>query len=163
QVSGSQTSSPVTINNGGSLFANGTVGALTLNGGGNLAAINASTNGPAILTTGNLQLNGGIVHFIVNGRGAGTGYSQLPVNGSVNLGAGVAILQATGTLMPDYGDKVRLIENTGSNPISGFFAGAPEGTVITDPTFGRLLFTYQGGDGNDLVVTAVPRIDIAGR
>jgi autotransporter-associated beta strand protein len=164
-IAGMQPNSAVTINSGGNLFASGTVGALTLNSGGNLAPLSPNGPGtlPAILTTGNLQLNGGIVHFVVNGLGPGTGYSQLLVNGTVNLGAGVATLQVSGTLKPQSGDKVRLTENLGTNPINGSFAMLPEGTIETDPNFGRILFTYKGGDGNDFVVTSVRRGDLAGR
>src|SRR5262249_46485714 len=42
-------------------------------------------------------------------------------------------------------------------------AGLPEGTITTDSAGNRLLITYQGGDGNDVVETAVPMSDLVGR
>jgi autotransporter-associated beta strand protein len=64
-VRGSQPNSPVVINNGGTLWGSGTVGDVTLNNG----TLDPTQFGPgvvastAILTTGNLKLNGGVVQF----------------------------------------------------------------------------------------------------
>jgi autotransporter-associated beta strand protein len=171
-VTGSQPNSSVVINSGAELAGVGTVGAVTVSSGGTLAPGAALTllgnpappPTPGILTTGNLQLNGGTVAFQVNGLGPGPGYSQVRVNGTVNLGSGVAILAINGTLKPQSGDLVRLIDNVGGQPITGFFNGAPEGTIENDPIFGRILFTYKGAPtGNSFVVTAVPIVSIIGR
>jgi autotransporter-associated beta strand protein len=160
-INGNQPSSAVTINNGGVLNATGTIGALTINRG-TLAVTNGT--GPGILNTGNLQINAARLIFIVDSLAPGIGYSQIRVNGTVNLGAGAAILTDEGTFRPSGADKIELIDNLGGMPISGFFSGAPEGAVVTDPIFGPLQYTYKGGPtGNSMVVTAVPRFDVLGR
>jgi autotransporter-associated beta strand protein len=163
-VTGSQPSSAVVINSGGTLAGVGTVGAVTVNSGGTLAPGQpGSPSTPGILTTGNLQFNGGTLEIAANGTIPGGGYSQLQVNGTVNLGNGVASFQDLTSRRFDYGSKFRIIDNLGTMPTSGFFAGMLEGTVTTDSAGNRLLITYQGGTGNDVVANAVPRSDLTSR
>lgn len=51
------------------------------------------------------------------------------------------------------GTAFTLINNIISSPISGSFANLPEGaSVMVGPNTYRV--TYQGGDGNDLTLTA---------
>jgi len=161
-VTGSVPNSPVIVNSG-TLLGNGTIGPVTVNGGG----VQPSTlfpNEPGILTTGNLQFNGGGLDFAVNGTVPGSGYSQLRVNGTVNLGNGVASIQAHNTSFApirfDYGTKLQIIANLGGMPVTGFFKG---GSVITDPDSNRYDMIYGSGSSNDVVAMAVPRFDIAGR
>ena len=47
-----------------------------------------------------------------------------------------------------------LIDNEGSNPVTGMFAGGPNYTASNDP---RYIFNVNtaGGDGNDVVLTVV--------
>src|SRR5439155_631294 len=56
---------------------------------------------------------------------------------------------------PHAGDPFRIIDNRGSNPINGTFAGLPEGATVWDSTY-RYGFTisYMDGTGNDVVLTA---------
>ncbi len=162
---GTLLNSPITINSG-LLDGTGTVGAVTVGSSGVLLAGDYSTNTPGILSTGSLQFNyGGVLDVIVNGLAAGTGYSQLRVNGTVNLTGvgGSAGFLMLGTWRPHSGDKFDFIENQGASPISGNIYNAPEGTIETYPQYGRILFTYKGGTGNDFVITSVPIIDLAGR
>jgi autotransporter-associated beta strand protein len=165
-VTGSLPNSPVTINSGGVLSGNGTVGAVTVNNGGVLFPGHFSGSLNGIITTGNLQFNSG-GNFAVSVNGlvpGGFGYGQLRVNGTVNLGAGVATLSTFGSLKPHSGDRFTLIDNPGGMPISGFFANLPEGAIVNDQTLGRILITYKGGlSGHDMVVTSVPLVDIVGR
>ena len=47
-----------------------------------------------------------------------------------------------------------LLANDGTDPVVGTFANAPEGGVVSNgPNAFRI--TYRGGDGNDVVATAV--------
>ena len=52
------------------------------------------------------------------------------------------------------GDKFTIIDNRGNQPVSGTFTGLPEGQQFTvnGITFN---ITYVGGDGNDVVLTAL--------
>lgn len=74
----------------------------------------------------------------------------LVVDGLINLnGAQLAAVYET---PPSPGETFLLIDNTGTDPIQGTFAGLPEGTQFK--ILDRLVtITYQGGDGNDIAVT----------
>jgi autotransporter-associated beta strand protein len=160
-IDGSQPNSPIIILNG-SLSGTGTVGPVTLNHG---FIHPGPYDFPGILTTGNLQSNGGgLLEIRANGPAAGTGYGQLQVNGTVTLGSGVTtLLEASNTRFPP-GTQLKIIDNLGTMPISGFFSGLPEGSIFTDSAGNRWRVTYQGGDGNDVVLIATPQTDdIAGR
>jgi hypothetical protein len=97
----------------------------------------------------------------LNGPTAGTGYGQLNVNGAVQLGStqlGTDQLEADCTLnaslgfTPSMGEQFTIVQSTA--PVVGTFQGLPEGASLT---IGNTPFTisYQGGDGNDVVLTAV--------
>src|SRR5205814_1972187 len=45
-----------------------------------------------------------------------------------------------------------IIKNDGSDSITGTFNGLPEGATITAPNGRTFKITYQGGDGNDVVL-----------
>jgi hypothetical protein len=85
--------------------------------------------------------NGSQVGQIVSGAG-----------GSVSL-AGALSVSVVGT--PPVGSAFTLLDDGNSgNAIAGSFAGLPEGAtfVVNGMTF---QITYQGGDGNDVVITRV--------
>lgn len=52
------------------------------------------------------------------------------------------------------GDQFKIIDNQSSDPVQGTFAGLPEGTQFT---VNGIVFniSYVGGDGNDVVLTAL--------
>jgi autotransporter-associated beta strand protein len=76
---------------------------------------------------------------------------QLVVSGKVSLG-GTLTVKASGKL--NVGDTYTLINNIGSSPITGTFAGLKEGATLTvDGTNFRI--SYVGGTGNDVVLTVV--------
>jgi autotransporter-associated beta strand protein len=163
-VFGLQPASPIIINKGATLLGTGSVGAVTVNNGGILEPEHAPPFVQATMVTGNLQFNsGGIFSVSVIGPSRVVGSTTpVRVNGTVNLGPGNATLKVSAIFQPDAGDKFLWIDNLGATPISGFFAGPPEGNVI-DSNGRRFLISYQGGDGNDVVGIAVPRFDISGR
>jgi autotransporter-associated beta strand protein len=159
-IMGTQPNSPIIIpSSGGTLLGSGTVGPVNVNVAGfvEAATFNTSMVGPplipAILTTGNLQFVSGGLAATVNGLIPGTGYGQVRVNGSVDLGSGTStLLVASSTkLLPST--QLKVIDNLGAIPISGFFAGLPEGSTFTDSAGNQFQITYKGGDGNDVVLT----------
>ena len=85
----------------------------------------------------------------LNGTTAGTGYDQLNVTGTVNLGG--ATLQVN-PLATSVGDTFTIIQNDGTDPVEGTFAGLAEGAWFTVGT-AMFTITYKGGDGNDVVLT----------
>ncbi|QDU19645.1 autotransporter-associated beta strand repeat-containing protein [Urbifossiella limnaea] len=70
---------------------------------------------------------------------------------TIDLTGGVLTFNRTGPLVP-MGQTVTLIDNLGADPVTGTFAGLPEGGVLTanGQTF---TISYVGGDGNDVVLT----------
>lgn len=108
--------------------------------------------------TGNLILR----HYRaeVLGTTAGTTYDQIQVTGTVALNSGVFSVHVAG-FQPTPGQTFTIISNDGSDPVSGTFivpSGAlAEGATIAAEDNGNALFrvTYKGGDGNDVVLTAV--------
>ena len=55
-------------------------------------------------------------------------------------------------MLPALGTQFEIINNQGTDPVAGTFAGLPEGAFLTagGQTF---KITYHGGDGNDVVLT----------
>jgi len=96
----------------------------------------------------------------LNGPTAGTGYSQLNVNGAVQLGStqlgtdqlgADCSLNASLGFTPSMGEQFTIVRSTA--PVVGTFQGLPEGASLT---IGNTPFTisYVGGDGDDVVLTA---------
>jgi hypothetical protein len=147
QVDGSIASSAVDLN--GNLSGTGTVGSIGGNEGGNLSPGDAGA--PGILNVqGDVDLSDGdfVFNAALNGPTAGASYSQLDVNGPVNLG--YTELNVSLGFTPANGDQFTIIKSTA--PIEGTFDGLPEGASLT---IGNTPFTisYVGGDGDDVVLT----------
>ncbi len=111
-------------------------------------AVNAITgSGTLAFTPGsNLAITIGLPH-------------PLFVQGIINL-TGVNLL-LSGNLTPAVGQSFTIVNNAGNSPITGIFNGLPERAVIPNFLGSGLgaMITYQGGDGNDVVLTVVPPID----
>jgi hypothetical protein len=140
------------------LGGNGTVGAVT-NVGATVSPGHSPS--PGVLTTGSLTLDSNSTFdAVLDGTSPGngsTGYSQVDASGAVALGG--ATLDATlgSTYSPTPGDALTIIDNTSDSPVTGIFAGDPEGGAVM---VGGDLFriTYQGGtspDNDNVVLTAV--------
>src|SRR5881296_1621716 len=149
-VNGSQGSSAVSLN-GGTLGGTGTVGAITSTGSGGSVAPGV---GVGILASGNVNWSSGSPGFVVqlNGTTAGTGYDQLNVTGSVNLGG--ATLSGTLGFSPPNGTSFTIINNDGGDAVIGTFAGLPEGSTVV-LSGQSLQISYVGGTGNDVVLSVV--------
>jgi len=149
-VNGSQPASTVQLNTTTVfLGGTGTVGSVTAFGG--TVSPGAS---PGVLTLAGALTNGlnYTNHFELNGPLPGSGHDQLVVLGNVFLNG--SALRLTLGFTPAFGDTFIVIDNQGLNPITGSFAGLPEGSFITNgPTVLRL--TYQGGSGNDVMLTRI--------
>ena len=95
------------------------------------------------------------VKIVINNTTVDSGYTQLQVQGLVNLNN--AKIGLSGTHIPALGQQFIIVNNDGADPINGIFNSLSEGTVI--PHFlGSGLgaqITYVGGDGNDAVLTVV--------
>jgi hypothetical protein len=149
--------SNVFANSGGTLGGSGTVNSattVTVNNGGTLAP----GTSPGIINTGSVSFAAGSNFNVeLDGKTVGTQYDQLDAVGNVSLGN--ANLNISLGFTPAVGDAFNILDNDGGSPITGTFLGLPEGQVFAA---GGQFFqiTYQGGDGNDVVLTDVAPPDV---
>jgi acetyl esterase/lipase len=135
----------------GRLAGNGTLGAVTATGTlfpGDTPQCCADSHAVGTLHTQSLSL-GGMTFFDLVPGGAS---DALAVTGTVTISAASLRLTLLGGALA--GQSFTLIENDGSDAVSGTFAGLPEGAQIALPG-GSVTISYAGGDGNDVVVTAI--------
>ncbi|MGE7415087.1 Calx-beta domain-containing protein [Methylobacterium tarhaniae] len=158
-VNGSTTNSATTVN-GGTLGGSGTTGDVAVLSGalspGGSPVPGTST---ATLNTGSLRLaSNATVYEEIGGTSAGQ-YDQTNVRGSVNLdsdsgaGAGLSLHLADG-FAPTPGQSLTIINNDGTDAVSGTFAGLAQGATLTADGH-AFQINYQGGDGNDVTLTSV--------
>lgn len=139
----------VMVQAGATLGGKGSVGAATLMG-----TINPSPT-VAALRIGTLSCgSGSTFRAHLNGMQAGTSYDQVTVNRPPNL-AGASLAASLG-FRSLGGSRYLIVNNTSDAPVSGTFAGLPEGARLT--VSGRpFTMSYRGGDGNDVVLTDASR------
>jgi len=100
---------------------------------------------------------GSALSFDINGSTPGSGsgtYAQLGVVGMINL-TGVDLV-LSGAHIPTSGQTFIIVNNDGSDAITGTFNGLPEGATIANFLGGSrpATISYVGGTGNDVVLTA---------
>jgi autotransporter-associated beta strand protein len=124
-------------------------------------------NSPGILHTDGVVITRAALGVDIGGNVPGTGYSQVVDTGGTGdfiLGPDAYLeLHQYGGYVPVVGDQYMIIQNDGSNPIQGTFFDLPEGSVISNFLGIASLsayITYQGGDGNDVVITVVAQTSI---
>jgi autotransporter-associated beta strand protein len=150
-VTGSNAASYVMLD-GGTIGGTGTIGGLTAVDG--VVAPGAPGLFPGVLRSSKLiTLSVGVnVNVELNGVTPGA-FDQLRVTGTVSLNN--ATLVATRTFDPADGATFTIIDNDGGDPVIGTFNGLPQGAeVLIDGK--SFTITYQGGDGNDVVLYAGP-------
>ncbi len=157
-ASGSATGSgAVTVNSGATLSGTGTAsGSVTVNSGAHLAP---GDGGTSVFNTGSLILGSGSdLDIVLNGNTAGSGYDQINVNGSVTVSG--SNLNLSGSRSTHDGTVLTIIRNNLGGTVSGNFAGLAEGAT---EAFNSVTYTssYQGGAGNDVVLTANPAVTTA--
>jgi autotransporter-associated beta strand protein len=146
-INGSQPLIPVTVDAGATLGGTGTIGVLMANG-------NISPgNSPGILTCSNLTWSSsGIFNLELTGPTPGTDYDQLNVRGTNNLANAVLNMNLAFTKPVAVGQQFTIINNDGTDPITGIFAGYPQGSTWSQNGFTASI-SYFGGTGNDVVFT----------
>jgi RHS repeat-associated protein len=122
------------------------------------------------VTTGNLTAafvtlsTGSSLDVQIGGTTAGSGYDQLSVNGassSLNIGSGVTLnVSSINGFVPTAGETYTIVNNlSNATAVVGAFAGLPEGSILYAGT-SAFRITYVGGTGNDIVLTAIPDLQI---
>ncbi|MCA9062811.1 MAG: autotransporter-associated beta strand repeat-containing protein, partial [Planctomycetaceae bacterium] len=156
----------LTLNGTSTFTGTTTINAGTLGGSGTLpgpvdiqsGAVIAPGNSPGILNTGDFDLAAGATLEIeIGGTTPGntaSDHDQINVTGTVSLAGTLSTLQWNG-YAPSLGDQFVIINNDGADSVGGTFSGLPEGSTIANFLGSGLaaLITYQGGDGNDVVLT----------
>ncbi|HKS23926.1 MAG TPA: Ig-like domain-containing protein [Thermoanaerobaculia bacterium] len=121
----------------------------------------------AVPHTGPLTATGGVISVTDNACASGnlafnaastfevktfsTSHAPLAVTGAVSLGNAHLTFTPAG-YTPPVGTVFTLIDNDGSDPVIGTFAGLPDGARIG----GTMQISYHGGSGNDVTLTIVP-------
>ena len=146
-----------TLGGTGSIFAANSTNSTQLNNGSTLApgVVGINDGAGALTINGNLGfVSSSTLSANINGTTAGTGHDQVVVKGTVNLTDSNLTLTRLGTYTPVAGSTYVLIDNDGSDAVTGTFASFSEGTTIQADGW-RWSVSYQGGDGNDVVLTAL--------
>lgn len=150
-VNGAQSSSAISLN-GGTLTGTGTTGAVTSTSSG--GTVNpGSGSGSGALTTGNVNWSTGTPTFSVqiNGAAAGTNYNQLSTGGTIAVTN--AKLAVTLGFVPVNAQVFTILNNTGTNAITGTFNGLAQGASLAVGT-SSFIVSYVGGTGHSVTLTA---------
>jgi len=123
--------------------ASGTLGPLNATGGSIIAGYPSC---PACPPRPVLAVSGATL-----GSGASLASGVLTVAGSVTLNNPSL---SVGLVPPDAGASALVVDNDGTDPVSGTFAGAPEGAVVRIGSH-LVRVSYIGGTGNDVTITNV--------
>jgi hypothetical protein len=121
----------------------------TVRPGGNLTGV--------LSVLGTVMLNASAeLDIELNGNTAGSGHDQLAAGSAVNLNSAVLHLTIESGYVPLIGKPVVIVNNQGANPVSGTFAGLPEGaTIVKDAISFRISYTGGTDGGNDVTLTPV--------
>lgn len=117
-------------------------------------------NSPGILATGDVMWSGGSRFGCeISGGTAGTGYDQLQVTGTVDIGnASLDATDPTLSYTPAPGAKHFIILNDGIDPINNKFKGLLEGATVSIGSTNYTISYVGNGDGgaigNDVVLIA---------
>lgn len=138
--------------NGGALGGTGTIGNVTNNAG--ILSAGTLQTPTGIFNTKNLTFtNQSVVAIKIGGTTAGaTGYDQLNVTGTVSLGNARLGPIAWNNFRPAINDSFTVINNDGTDAISGIFNNLPEGSRISALGF-SFKVSYVAGTGNDIAIT----------
>jgi len=106
-----------------------------------------------------VQGSGNSLNIEIGGDTPGNGptfHDQINVTGTVNITNAALNLSSFGGYVPVGGESFVMINNDGTDLVSGTFAGMTEGATISNDFLGSgriATITYQGGsDSNDVVI-----------
>jgi autotransporter-associated beta strand protein len=158
-------SGDVTVGNGASLIATGTLaGGVSVESGGTLS-LNPGAAGELNLSAITLS-DDAVFSIELNSpfTTPGTDVDRLNVTSGVLLGGATLDLTVSGT--PDPVQTIVLIDQAGADPVVGTFQD-PSGNDLTDGSLidisGKTFaISYFGGDGNDVVLHAPGSLSISG-
>lgn len=140
------------VKSGGTLKGNGSV-----KGGDTQIEVGAYLSpglSPGCLSFENLTLaQSGILNIEIEGTTACSGYDQVSVTGSIDLGLATLSVDASSYTLQG-GDTFTLIQNDDADAVASTFDGLAEGSVFAVGSK-NVIISYVGGDGNDVVLTTL--------
>lgn len=139
--------SPVVVNSGGTFGGTGTGTAnVSVNSGGYFAPGNDNIG--TYTTSGQIIFNAGSTYLVETNAG----YNDVIETEGVTINNN-AILSIVNLNSNEYteGTQIKIIDNTGTSPVTGTFKDLPEFALLTIGT-NQFRITYEGGDGNDIVL-----------
>ncbi len=140
------------------LGGSGTIYSVAVEPNGMLWPGAAGAAGSDILTVTDLSLGYGKFHTSLNGTMPGVQYDQVDVTGNTEFGSpgsdSAAQLEVSVGYEARPGDQFIIINDATGVAITGNFAGLPEGSTFSADG-DQFQITYQGGDGNDVVLTVL--------
>jgi len=142
-----------TVNEGWFIGEGSLAGPIIVNSGG---VLSPGGDAFATLDSGNLTINagGGLRGLFADVLGT-IRYVQLRVTGTVTLNGTLSFIDlGPPATTPAAGQTLVVIDNDGSDPVTGTFAGLLEGATFTLGSVSARI-TYHGGDGNDVVIAIV--------
>jgi hypothetical protein len=138
---------------GGTLRGRGSIGNVTAAQGGMLQPGSGGADFNVALRTHDVSLNAATTfRALLTSVDPGYENHKLLVDGSINLGGSTLSVDLNGNFRPTNGVQFLIIENDGADPVSGTFAGLPEGAVFGGDGL-PFRISYIGGTGNDVVIT----------
>ncbi len=156
RINGSLPNSPALVRTGGTLGGNGNL-SRTVNVEGGTLAPGTSATAPGALTLGrHLRIDDGTLRIVLGASGNGGVVLTNPDARVLLDNAALDVEVLAGAVT---GGELTIVDNQGSNAIEGTFAGLPEGGFF-DAGTRRFAITYQGGTGNDVVLSFIQRASI---
>jgi autotransporter-associated beta strand protein len=156
------------VRNNATLGGNGTVGKVKVESGGTIAPGNAIGN-TSKLTTGDLILSDGAAKLAIEiggstiGGNSINGYDQIAALGEVVLNGGTLVGAFLGGFIPTPGDLFFIVDNDGSDPVQGTFAGGSLIFIGGEPFNVSYTGNFTGDPGtstfiggNDIVLQYIP-------
>jgi autotransporter-associated beta strand protein len=146
-VNGELTYSAVIVYDNGTLKGDGTIGSSICVEGGTVAPSFSDTASGNLTVGEDFTILNGTFNVVVDSSECGK-ITMTSADALVSLlDANISVEALPGA---DFTD-LTIVDNQGDNPIEGTFAGLPEGSKFVSN--GRSYsITYQGGDGNDVVL-----------
>ena len=141
--------SAITVASGAFLKGDGGVSAATIQSGGTIAP----GHSPGCISASNLTISGTYLAQL-DGNDPCNDYGQLQVSNSIDVTGATLQVSVLSGFTPTAGQSFVIIDNSGSNPVTGTFNGLAEGSTFTsDGTTFQI--SYKGGDGNDVTLTVI--------
>jgi hypothetical protein len=138
---------------GGAVEGNGVIAAHVVNGG---IAAPGFSSGVIQIDGGYVQSAAGALAIEIGGMLPGNSpghYDQLDVYGTTALGGALSVHLIDG-FSPGLGDTFVVVQNDGTDAISGMFFGLAQGQQF-DVEGRQFEISYFGGDGNDVTITYI--------